>query len=99
GRTAAPIPTALFACRRADPRAADGAPVIGLGEQWALCETSSSWRLLFCEAPLPRASHHSFYTSSEEPPLSIFNSYWDIPPGVERAITRQYPTLKNSGRA
>jgi hypothetical protein len=24
-------------------------------------------------------SHHSFNTSSEEPPLSIFNSYWDIP--------------------
>jgi len=24
-------------------------------------------------------SHHAFYTSSEEPPLSIFNSYWDIP--------------------
>ena len=26
-------------------------------------------------------SHHSFYTSSEEPLLSIFNSYWDIPIG------------------
>ena len=26
-------------------------------------------------------SHHSFCTSSEEPPLSIFNSYWDIPIG------------------
>jgi hypothetical protein len=28
----------------------------------------------------PGLSHHSFYTSSEEPPLSNFNSYWDIPP-------------------
>ena len=27
----------------------------------------------------PGASHHSFTTSSEEPPLSSFNSYWDIP--------------------
>jgi hypothetical protein len=26
-----------------------------------------------------RLSHHSFYTSSEEPPLSNFNSYWDMP--------------------
>jgi hypothetical protein len=30
---------------------------------------------------LPGLSHHSFYTSSEEPPLSIFNSYRDIPSG------------------
>ena len=26
-----------------------------------------------------RGSHQSFYTSSEEPPLSNFNSYRDIP--------------------
>jgi hypothetical protein len=32
-----------------------------------------------CEALGLGLSHHSFYTSSEEPPLSIFNSYWDIP--------------------
>jgi len=25
--------------------------------------------------------HHSFYTSGEEPPLSIFDSYRDIPIG------------------
>jgi len=28
---------------------------------------------------VPGARHHSCTTSSEEPPLSIFNSYWDIP--------------------
>ena len=27
----------------------------------------------------PGASHHSCTTSSEEPPLSNFNSQWDIP--------------------
>ena len=42
-----------------------------------LCETLVSWRLLVWRA-FARASHHSFYTSSEEPPLSNFNSYWDI---------------------
>ena len=41
---------------------------------------------LFMAAPCwrvsPGASYHSFTTSSEEPPLSNFNSYWDIPPEV-----------------
>jgi hypothetical protein len=40
-----------------------------------LCETSS-WRLLIGGLS-PGLSHHSFYTSSEEPPLSNFNSYWE----------------------
>ena len=43
-----------------------------------LCETSS-WRLLV-GGLAPAASHHSCTTSSEEPPLSNFNSQWDIPP-------------------
>ena len=30
-------------------------------------------------ASAPAVSHHSCTTSSEEPPLSNFNSQWDIP--------------------
>src|SRR3989442_5124210 len=64
---------------RADPRAADGvAWTIRLGATGRLCETLSSWRLLVGGLS-PGASHHSFTTSSEEPPLSNFNSYRDIP--------------------
>ena len=37
-----------------------------------------SWRLLVGELA-PAAPHHSCTTSSEEPPLSNFNSQWDIP--------------------
>jgi hypothetical protein len=36
-------------------------------------------------------SHHSFYTSSEEPPLSNFNSYWDIP--AAGRMNRKYVTV------
>src|SRR5438093_12174250 len=50
-----------------------------LGATDRLCETLVSWRLLV-GGRLPGASHHSFITSSEEPPLSNFNSYRDIPP-------------------
>jgi len=46
-----------------------------------LCETSPSWRLLVVRPCGLELSHHSFYTSSEEPLISIFNSYWDIPIG------------------
>ena len=42
------------------------------------CARLSSWRLLVGGLS-PGVSHHSFTTSSEEPPLSNFNSYWDIP--------------------
>ena len=60
--------------RRADRRAADGAGRANrLGETDRLCETLSSWRLLVGGLS-PGASHHSFTTSSEEPPLSNFNS-------------------------
>ena len=38
----------------------------------------SSWRLLV-GGLAPAVSHHSCTTSSEEPPLSNFNSQWDIP--------------------
>src|SRR5437899_9303456 len=48
-----------------------------LGATDRLCETLSSWRLLVGGLS-PGASHHSFTTSSEEPPLSNFNSYRDI---------------------
>src|SRR2546426_10806668 len=64
---------------RADPRAADGvAWTIRLGATDRLCETLSSWRLLVGGVS-PAASHHSFITSSEGPPLSNFNNYRDIP--------------------
>src|SRR5262245_48567833 len=39
----------------------------------------------------PGLSHHSFYTSSEEPPLSNFNSYWDIPNTRSDNDTHQEP--------
>jgi hypothetical protein len=51
-----------------------------VGNGARLCETSS-WRLLVVRPCGLGLGHHSFYTSSEEPPLSIFNSYWDIPTG------------------
>src|SRR6267142_1887309 len=72
-------PSARPAYPRADPRAGDG---VGLANRCGgtdrLCETLSSWRLLVGGLS-PGASHHSFTTSSEEPPLSNFNSYRDIP--------------------
>jgi ABC-type lipoprotein release transport system permease subunit len=43
-----------------------------------LCETLVSWRLL-AGGLSPWLSHRSYSTTSEEPPLSNFNSYWDIP--------------------
>ncbi len=71
-------PSAPPAYRRADQRAGDGVGPNRLGGSDRLCETLSSWRLLVGGLS-PGASHHSFTTSSEEPPLSNFNSYWDIP--------------------
>src|SRR2546426_8732366 len=74
-------PSAPPAYPRADPQAGDGVGLANrLGGTDRLCETLSSWRLLV-GGPSPAASHHSFITSSEEPPLSNFNSYRDIPPG------------------
>src|SRR5712692_8280423 len=71
-------PSAPSAYRRADQQAEDGAgPANRLGGTDRLCETLSSWRLLVGGLS-PGASHHSFTTSSEEPPLSNFNSYRDI---------------------
>lgn len=40
------MPAAPSSCRRADPRVADDAAVIRLGERMGVCETSWSWRLL-----------------------------------------------------
>ena len=54
------------------------ASVNRLGGTDRLCETLVSWRLLVGGLS-PGASHHSYTTSSEEPPLSNFNSQWDIP--------------------
>jgi hypothetical protein len=42
------------------------------------CAALVSWRLLV-GGLLALASHRSYSTTSEEPPLSHFNSYWDIP--------------------
>ena len=77
--------SSVFVYRRADRRAADGAVVIRLGEQVGLCETLVSWRLLVGGLS-PWLSHRSYSTTSEEPPLSIFNSYWDIPPARSRVL-------------
>src|SRR5438128_6262297 len=73
------VPAAPSSYRRADQPTGDGVGLTNrLGETDRLCETLSSWRLLV-GGPSPAASHHSFITSSEEPPLSNFNSYRDIP--------------------
>ena len=50
---------------------------IDLGERERLCKTFASWRLLL-RGFRPRFGHQSYSTTSEEPPLSTFNSYWDI---------------------
>src|SRR6266481_5718894 len=71
-------PSALLAYPRADQRGGDSVGLNRLGGTDRLCETLSSWRLLVGGLS-PGASHHSFTTSSEEPPLSNFNSYRDIP--------------------
>jgi hypothetical protein len=64
---------------RADRRAADGAARGNrLGGTDRLCETLSSWRLLAGRLS-PRLSHRLYSTTNEEPPLSNFNSYRDIP--------------------
>src|SRR5256885_259407 len=64
--------------RRPNQRGEDGVGPNRLGATDRLCETLASWRLLVGGLS-PGASHHSFTTSSEEPPLSNFNSYRDIP--------------------
>src|SRR5258706_15480451 len=71
-------PSALLAYPRADQRGGESVGLNRLGGTDRLCETLSSWRLLVAGLS-PGASHHSFTTSSEEPPLSNFNSYRDIP--------------------
>src|SRR5713101_9120085 len=74
-----PAPSTPSAYPRVDPRAGDGVGLANrLGGTDRLCETLSSWRLLV-GGRSPAASHHSFTTSSEEPPLSNFNNQWDIP--------------------
>src|SRR5260370_33775595 len=73
------VPSAPPAYPRANRRAGDDVGLANrLGGTDRLCETLSSWRLLVGGLS-PGASHHSFPTSSEEPPLSNFNSYRDIP--------------------
>src|SRR2546428_12381030 len=68
-------PSAPPAYPRVDPRAGDGVELANrLGGTDRLCETLFSWRLLV-GGLTPAASHHSCTTSSEEPPLSNFNSY------------------------
>src|SRR5204863_1654720 len=99
-------PSAPFAYRRADRRGeGDAGSVNRLGRTDRLCETLVSWRLLIGGLS-PGASHHSFTTSSEEPPLSNFNSYRGHPPfecvyGLNAAarITRGFNTSVGAGRA
>ena len=62
--------------------AGDAESVNRLGVPDRLCETLVSWRLLVGGLS-PGASHHSFTKSSEEPPLSNFNSQWDIPSWID----------------
>ena len=59
---------------------------IRLGATDRLCETLVSWRLLVGGLS-PGLSHHSYSTSSEEPPLSNFNSYRDIPPSTRKSAS------------
>src|SRR2546422_10094010 len=67
-------PSAPPAYPRVDPRAGDGVELANrLGGTDRLCETLFSWRLLV-GGLTPAASHPSCTTSSEEPPLSNFNS-------------------------
>ena len=54
-----------------------------LGPTDRLCETLVSWRLLVGGLS-PAASHHSFTTSSEEPPLLNFQQLLGHPPLVLR---------------
>src|SRR5438128_11328881 len=83
------VPAAPSSYRRADQPTGDGVGLTNrLGETDRLCETLSSWRLLVGGLS-PAASHHSFITSSEEPPLSNFNSYRDIPLFV--GLVAEYP--------
>src|SRR6202165_1799481 len=73
------VPSAPPVYPRANRRAGGGVGLANrLGGTDRLCETLSSWRLLVGGLS-PGASHHSFTTSSEEPPLSNFNSYGDPP--------------------
>ena len=66
------------------PTAGAVASGIPIGDGEGLCETASSWRLLTGRLA-PRFRHRSYSTTSEEPPPSHFNSYWDIP-GVSASI-------------
>src|ERR1700694_2635916 len=78
------VPSAPPVYPRANRRAGGDVGLANrLGGTDRLCETLSSWRLLVGGLS-PGASHHSFTTSSEEPPLSNFNSYRDIPGVIER---------------
>jgi len=76
--------------RRADQQAGDDAEGNRLGATDRLCETLVSWRLLVGGLS-PWLGHRSYSTTSEEPPLSNFNNYRDIPlqQGQEAEIGRQ----------
>ena len=87
------VPSARRGYRRGDRRVADGAGWVNrLGPTDRLCETLVSWRLLVGGLS-PGASHHSFTTSSEEPPLSNFNSYWDIPSAPLGMLAKRFDPL------
>src|ERR1700716_3265149 len=89
-------PSAPPAYPRADPRAGGGVGLANrLGGTDRLCETLSSWRLLFGGVS-PGAVPHSFPTSRGEPPLSNFNSYRDIPTTIARTSPPRFPRLRRA---
>ena len=61
-----------------------------LGPTDRLCETLVSWRLLVGRA-FALASHRSYSTTSEEPPLSNFNNYRDNPADGGPIVMRPPP--------
>ena len=66
------------------------------GDRTGLCETSS-WRLLV-GGLAPGASHHSCTTSSEEPPLSNFNSQWECAGALTNGTRVQVPPDEGRSR-
>src|ERR1019366_4381776 len=95
GRTRRRAPSVRPAYRRGDRRAGGGADLGNqLGATDRLCETLVSWRLL-AGGVAPWLSHRAYSTTSAEPPLSNFNSYWDIPSHPTIVISRP-PSLDPS---
>src|SRR6202165_5293878 len=92
------VPSAPPVYPRANRRAGGGVGLANrLGGTDRLCETLVSWRLLVGGLS-PGASHHSFTTSSEEPPLSNFNSYRECAGELTNGTRVQVPPDKGRSR-